>query len=143
MENQEDDAASSSSDKDISGEEAVQKAAIVLTKSRYFEYFVSIAIMVQLVAIALGGENSDQFYVDFSFYSTISCFSVFVLEITLRYLAAGDVAKFWDSLFHRAETILIIFTFFGIVFDIVFWMDLEKILAIFGVAWGPIFPVNP
>jgi len=125
MENQEDDAASSSSDKDISGEEAVQKAAIVLTKSRYFEYFVSIAIMVQLVAIALGGENSDQFYVDFSFYSTISCFSVFVLEITLRFLAVGDVAKFWDSLFHRAETILIIFTFFGIVFD----LDEFKVLA--------------
>jgi len=115
--NHEDDAQNPPGDQNISDGEAVQRAAIALTNSLYFETFISFVIMVNLVTIA-NYRETDSSWVDMSFYSTISCWGFFLLESTLRYLALGDLFKYWSSLFHRAEVFLVIITFVGIFADI-------------------------
>jgi hypothetical protein len=134
--NHDDDAQNPPDDQDISGEEAVQRAAIALTNSRYFETFISFVIIVNLVTIA-NSRETDSFWADFSFYSTISCWGFFLLESTLRYLAVGDLSKYWSSLFHRTEVLLVIITIVGIFADI---SELKVLSAFRGYRLMKYFP---
>lgn len=105
-------------EEDISGEEAIQRAADSMIRSVYFKHFISANILVQLVAIGGNSVDADQAWRDLAYWSRIVCVAIFILEQVLNYLAVGDLEMFWKKLFHRFETFMILIALVGIVFDI-------------------------
>lgn len=124
-------------EEEISGEEAIQRAAENMSRSVYFKRFISAAIIVQLVAIGGNSEGADQVWRDFGYWSDIVCVSIFILELVLNYLAVGDLEAFWHKLFHRFEIFMVLIALIGIAFGI---QELSVLPALRGYRLMKYFP---
>jgi hypothetical protein len=105
-------------DEEISGEAAIQKAAFKMTRSTYFKHFISATIAAQLISIGGNSEDADQVWRDYAYWSDIVCVSLFILELTLNYLAVSDMEVFWSKLFHRFEIMMVFISLIGMSFGI-------------------------
>lgn len=76
-------------EEDISGEEAMQYAALDIVQSSNFVSFISLTIVMHLVAMALDSYDAVQVFKDFGRVTNLVCSIIFILEVTLNYIAAG------------------------------------------------------
>ena len=89
QEEQEKDHVAGRTSEDISGEEAMQYAALDIVKSPNFVSFITLTIVTHLVAMAFDSYDASQEYKDFGRIANLVCSIIFILEVTLNYIAAG------------------------------------------------------
>ena len=104
-----------SGDEDLSGEEAMQNAAKGLVKSETFTLLVSLTIVVHTAAMGFNTYNAEQWARVFFQIGNLVCSIIFMLELTLNFIAAGGFAIFWRKLFHRFEVFLVLSGLLGLI----------------------------
>ena len=100
---------------DISGEEAMQAAALDLVKAQEFITFISLVIVTHVAAMAVDTYDAEKSMSEFARIANLVCTIVFMLEVTLNYMAAGSFRNFWNKLFHRFEVFLIFMGLLGLI----------------------------
>ena len=76
---------------DISGEEALQNAALDIVRSETFVSFISLTIVTHLSSMALDSFDATTVFKEFGQVANLLCSIIFLLEVTLNYIAAGEV----------------------------------------------------
>ena len=102
-------------DEDISGEEAMQRAALDIVKADEFVSFVSLTIVTHMSAMAVDTYDAPAQAKEFATIANLVCTIIFVLEVALNYIAAGSMSRFWAKIFHQFELFLVIMGLIGLL----------------------------
>jgi hypothetical protein len=102
-------------DEDISGEEAMKRASLDIVRSYEFTTFISLTIVTHLASMAVDTYDADARLKQFATITNLVCAIIFVLELTLNYIAAGGIGPFWAKSFHQFEAFLVVTAVLGLI----------------------------